>query len=145
MSGLLLFAEPWLRSFAWGGAGVVLVAMLAALTLVPAMLALIGRRIRPARTDREGHGFFYRISRFVQRRALPYAQLVDERFQLADAIGQSRVPATLVLDRDGRVLYRGGAFDESALAAFRAALAAKPAGGGGDVTGSTGRLDHAAR
>jgi peroxiredoxin len=84
------------------------------------------------------------VQSFVQRRALPYAQLVDERFQLADAIGQNRVPATLVLGRDGRVVYRGGAFDESALAAFRAALADKP-GGGGDATPSTGRLDHAAR
>jgi putative drug exporter of the RND superfamily len=70
MSGLLLFAEPWLHSFAYGGAGVVLVAMLAALTLVPAMLALFGRRLKPARTDREGHGFFYRVSRLVQRWAV---------------------------------------------------------------------------
>lgn len=63
------------------------------------------------------------VADFVRRRALPYSQLVDERFQLADAIGQSRVPATLVLDRDGRVVYRGGAFDEPALAALRAAIA----------------------
>jgi peroxiredoxin len=84
------------------------------------------------------------VASFVQRRALPYAQLVDERFQLADAIGQSRVPATLVLGRDGRVVYRGGAFDEAALAAFRAALAAPPSGGGG-VTAATGRPDRAAR
>jgi peroxiredoxin len=62
------------------------------------------------------------VAAFVQRRALPYAQLVDERFQLADALGQNRVPATLVLDRDGRVVYRGGVFDEAALAAFRRAL-----------------------
>lgn len=81
------------------------------------------------------------VASFVQRHALPYAQLVDERFKLADAIGQTRVPATLVLARDGRVVYRGGAFDEAALAAFRAALAAPPAG----VTGSTGRPDQAAR
>ena len=59
----------------------------------------------------------------MQRRALPYAQLVDERFQLADALGQNRVPATVVLDRQGRIVYRGGVFDEAALAAFRRALA----------------------
>jgi peroxiredoxin len=63
------------------------------------------------------------VAAFVQRHALPYAQLVDERFQLADSLGQSRVPATLVLDRDGRIVYRGGIFDEAALAAFRRALA----------------------
>jgi peroxiredoxin len=67
------------------------------------------------------------VAAFVARRALPYAQLVDERFQLADALGQSRVPATLVLDRDGRVVFRGGAFDESALSALRAAVQAGPA------------------
>jgi hypothetical protein len=49
--------------------------------------------------------------------------LVDERFQLADALGQNRVPATVVLDRKGRIVYRGGVFDEAALAAFRKALA----------------------
>jgi peroxiredoxin len=78
------------------------------------------------------------VAAFVQRRALPYAQLVDERFQLADALGQTRVPATLVLDRDGRVVYRGGSFDEAALAAFRRAL-----GDGGKS--STGPAPTAAR
>jgi peroxiredoxin len=71
------------------------------------------------------------VARFVQQRALPYAQLVDERFQLADALGQTRVPATVVLDRQGRIVYRGGLFDEAALAAFRRALA-----DGGENTGA---------
>lgn len=60
-----------------------------------------------------------RVADFVRRRGLPYAQLVDEEFHLADALGQTRVPATLVLDRDGRIAYRGAAFDEGALAALR--------------------------
>jgi len=46
----------------------------------------------------------------------------DGEFKLSDALGQRRVPATLVLDRGGRVVYSGGALDEQALAAFRAAL-----------------------
>jgi peroxiredoxin len=62
------------------------------------------------------------VADFVRRRGLPYAQLVDEQFRLADALGQSRVPATLVLDRAGRIVYRGGAFDDAALAALRAQL-----------------------
>ncbi len=78
------------------------------------------------------------VAAFVQRRALPYAQLVDEHFVLADALGQSRVPATVVLDRGGHIVYRGGAFDEAALAAFRRALA-------GGVTPATGRDRAAAR
>ncbi|HJW35640.1 MAG TPA: MMPL family transporter, partial [Actinomycetes bacterium] len=83
LGGLLAFAEPFLRSLAWGGIGVVLVAMVAAVTLVPALLGLWGRRIRPARVSRRGsgglkkrsgsppvdQGVFYRLSRLVQRYA----------------------------------------------------------------------------
>jgi RND superfamily putative drug exporter len=69
LCGLLAFAEPFLRSLAWGGIGVVLVAMLAAVTLVPALLGLWGRRFRPGRTARSDHGLFYRLSRLVQRAA----------------------------------------------------------------------------
>jgi hypothetical protein len=64
-----------------------------------------------------------RVDEFVQRRALPYVQLVDEDFRLADAIGARRVPATLVLDRGGRVVFRGDALDSAALAALRRAIA----------------------
>jgi peroxiredoxin len=58
----------------------------------------------------------------VHRRGLRYAQLVDEQLALADALGQKRLPATLVLDRKGRVVFTGGALDERALLALRAAL-----------------------
>jgi len=82
LCGLLAFAEPFLRSLAWGGIGVVLVALVAAVTLLPALLGLWGGRIRPGRTtggsgglmERSGsppvdwdHGAFYRLSRLVQR------------------------------------------------------------------------------
>ena len=74
LCGLLAFAEPFLRSLAWGGIGVVLVAMVAAVTLVPALLGLWGRRIKPGQTEGSGpagrgsdHGAFYRLSRLVQR------------------------------------------------------------------------------
>jgi peroxiredoxin len=62
------------------------------------------------------------VAEFVARRGLKYSQLVDEDFRLADALGQSRVPTTLVIDRDGRILFTGGTLDESALAAMRGAL-----------------------
>ncbi|MET0477524.1 MAG: MMPL family transporter, partial [Actinomycetota bacterium] len=74
LCGLLAFAEPFLRSLAWGGIGVVLVALVAAVTLVPALLGLWGRRIKPGQTEGSGpadrgsdHGAFYRLSRLVQR------------------------------------------------------------------------------
>jgi putative drug exporter of the RND superfamily len=69
LCGLLVFAEPFLRSLAWGGIGVVLVAMVAAVTLVPALLGILGRRIRPGRAGRSDQGLFYRLSRVVQRAA----------------------------------------------------------------------------
>jgi peroxiredoxin len=62
------------------------------------------------------------VAAFAHERGLDYARLVDEDFRLADALGQRRVPATLVVDRSGHVVYRGGALDAAGLAAFRAAL-----------------------
>jgi peroxiredoxin len=61
---------------------------------------------------------------FARKHRLPHEQLVDERFELADALGQQRVPATLVVDHTGRIVYRGGALDPAGLAAFRTALEA---------------------
>jgi peroxiredoxin len=63
------------------------------------------------------------VADFVRRRGLAYAQLIDEDFKLADAVGERRVPTTLVLNRQGRVIYTGGALDDAALSAFRAAIA----------------------
>jgi peroxiredoxin len=63
-----------------------------------------------------------KIAEFVASHSLRYPQLVDEQFRMADALGQRRVPATLVIDRSGRVTYEGGALDGAALAALRAAL-----------------------
>lgn len=63
-----------------------------------------------------------RVVDFARQRQLRYPQLVDEEFKLADALGQRRLPSTLVVDRAGRVVFSGGALDERALAAFRAAL-----------------------
>jgi peroxiredoxin len=63
-----------------------------------------------------------KAAEFARRRGLRYAQLVDDKMELADALGQKRLPATLVLDRQGRVVFSGGALDEKALAAFRSAI-----------------------
>ncbi len=49
-------------------------------------------------------------------------QFVDERFRFADALGEKRVPTTLVVDRRGRVVFAGAALDERALAALRTVL-----------------------
>jgi putative drug exporter of the RND superfamily len=71
LAGLLVFADPFLRSMAYGGGAVVLIDMLAAVTLLPALLGMWGHRVRPTRAGREtGTGLFASVSRVVQRRAL---------------------------------------------------------------------------
>jgi putative drug exporter of the RND superfamily len=76
--GLILFPINMLRSVGIGGVMVVLMAVLAALTILPAMLSILGTRINafPVRIPRfwkrresqaEHHGFWYRLSHFVMR------------------------------------------------------------------------------
>jgi peroxiredoxin len=67
-----------------------------------------------------------KVAEFARRRGLHYAQLVDEDFAFADALGQRRVPGTLVIDRDGRIVFQGEALDEKSLDALRRAIAASP-------------------
>ena len=95
--GLFAFGEPVLRSFAVAGIGVVLFAMAAAVTLLPAIVGLFGARIKPSHA-RPGHdGYFHRQSRFVQRHAVATVVVVGlllvavalpfghARFQVSDA------------------------------------------------------------
>jgi hypothetical protein len=67
------------------------------------------------------------VAAFARSRGLGYARWVDQDFHFADALGERRIPATLVVDRAGRIVYRGGSLDAPAIAAFRRALAATPA------------------
>jgi peroxiredoxin len=65
------------------------------------------------------------VDAFVRRRGVRYPQLLDEDFRLADALGQRDIPATLVVDRSGRIVYRGDALDGAGLDAFRKTLDAR--------------------
>lgn len=67
LASLLVFPDPFLRSMGLAGVGVVAVVVAAAVTLLPALLALVGHRIPPAKPVGE-HGAFARIARAVQRR-----------------------------------------------------------------------------
>jgi RND superfamily putative drug exporter len=75
LAGLLVFDSSGLRSLAVGGIGVVLVAVVAGVTLLPALLMVAGRRIRPARV-RQGHGAFWHLAGWVRRRAVPIVIVV---------------------------------------------------------------------
>ena len=70
MSGLFVFGIPLLTSFGIAGLGVVLLCMAAAVTLLPATLAVVGRRIKPLEPAEDSEGRFYGLARWVQRRPL---------------------------------------------------------------------------
>jgi RND superfamily putative drug exporter len=70
LAGLLVFPDSFLRSMGLAGIAVVAVVVTAAITLLPALLALAGRRISPAPARAFQTGAFLRIARLVQRRPL---------------------------------------------------------------------------
>ena len=75
LAGLLVFNDSLFRSLAAGGIGVTVIAVLAALTLTPALLGAYGHRIRPAQPPSD-HGFFARLARWVHRRPIPVVLVV---------------------------------------------------------------------
>ena len=84
LASLLVFPQRFLYSMGLGGALVVLFAALISLTVLPAVLTMLGTRVdagapkflqRRAEADTrpDQSGFWYRLSRFVMRRPLPVA------------------------------------------------------------------------
>lgn len=76
MSGMFVFQEPMMTSFGIGGLSAVVFSMVAALTLLPALLGMVGARIKPAKLLPPGTGAFFRLSSVVQRFALPVVIVV---------------------------------------------------------------------
>jgi thiol-disulfide isomerase/thioredoxin len=60
-----------------------------------------------------------KVRTFATERRLAYAQLVDPEFRFTDTLGERQVPATLVVDRMGHIVFRGRALDADSLEAFR--------------------------
>lgn len=86
LASLLVFPQRFLYSMGLGGALVALFAALISLTVLPAVLTLLGTRVnagapkflqRRATADAkpDESGFWYRLSRFVMRRPAPVATL----------------------------------------------------------------------
>ena len=71
LSALFIFDDPTFRAIGAAGVAVVVVALLAGLTLVPALLAVVGRRIRLGRVLPPDRGFFSGLAAAVQRRPEP--------------------------------------------------------------------------
>ncbi|HEY8472923.1 MAG TPA: MMPL family transporter [Natronosporangium sp.] len=153
LAGLMVFNDPFLRSMGLAGAGVVVVDMIAAVTLMPALLALVGKRIKPAK-PRTGTGVFARVARGVQRRpvltllvtAAAMVTLAGPVIDMQLAQGDPRMLPTSTDARqlwdelgthfpaetgpgDIQVLASTAADDDPALARLRDTMAALPAVG----------------
>lgn len=87
LAGLLVFPDPFLRGVGMAGTVVVAVDMVAALTLLPAMLRLWGHRIPAARAKAREGRVFARVAAAVGRR--PVVVLVV----LVAALGVAAAPA----------------------------------------------------
>lgn len=86
MASLLVFPQNFLRSLAFGGIAAVVVAMVGALTILPAVLRLLGRRIdagrmpwarrRPVAVVGSDHGAWARLGHSVMRRPVAYLVVI---------------------------------------------------------------------
>jgi trehalose monomycolate/heme transporter len=84
LASLLLFPEVFLRSMGYGGVATVLVDMLAAVTVMPALLSVLGRRVNALRVRSavaRPHGAaptggWYRLARVVMRRPAVFAAVI---------------------------------------------------------------------
>jgi RND superfamily putative drug exporter len=86
VASLILFPESFLRSMGYGGVAVVLVDVVASLTVLPALLAVLGPRVDALRVSIPGwlrrrerasttaeHGGWFRLAHSVMRRPVAYA------------------------------------------------------------------------
>jgi trehalose monomycolate/heme transporter len=84
LTSLMLFPEDFLRSMGYGGVATVAVDLLAALTVLPALLAVLGHRVNALRVRRSVHrpitdeasGGWYRLANSVMRRPLVYVAVI---------------------------------------------------------------------
>jgi RND superfamily putative drug exporter len=76
LSALLVFPQFFLRSFAYAGIATTALAVVAAVVVLPALLAVLGTKVNRFRVLRGSmevtdHGFWYRLSQFVMARPWP--------------------------------------------------------------------------
>src|SRR6185295_1898889 len=84
LTSLMLFPEDFLRSMGFGGVATVAVDMLAALTVLPALFAVLGPKVNALRIRRsvyrpvrdEAGGAWYRLAHSVMRRPAVYATVI---------------------------------------------------------------------
>jgi trehalose monomycolate/heme transporter len=83
LSSLMLFPEVFLRSMGYGGVATVAVDVIAAVTVLPALLAVLGHRVNALRVrksvgapPKDADGAWYRFARTVMRRPVAFAGVI---------------------------------------------------------------------
>lgn len=112
MLALAFFPQYFLRTFALAGVGVVVFAVLGAITALPAMLNLLGDRVNKGKVLRgdltpKSTGPWEKLSRFVMRRPLPILFVVILALGGLTSIGQTArfgLVDDRVLPRDNAVV-----------------------------------------
>lgn len=153
--GMLVFPLDFLRSLALAGLAVVVVSIILALTLVPALLALLGERINRKPLREAGpveESRLYRVARVVQRRpalcALPVIGLLlvlgSPILGLKMGLPDDRVLPTSASSRQVGDLLRDR-FDNNATATVHIVVVApNPGGSLGDLRTYTAELSKVA-
>ena len=82
LGALVVFPLGFLRSFAYAGVAVVLIAGVTAVVVLPALLAVLGPKVNSLRIFRrqrqvdDEHGFWARLANLVMRRPIPFVATV---------------------------------------------------------------------
>ena len=83
LTSLMLFPEVFLRSMGYGGVATVAVVVIAAVTVLPALLAVLGHRVNALRVrksvgaaPKEDGGAWYRLAHSVMRRPVAFASVI---------------------------------------------------------------------
>ena len=83
LTSLMLFPEVFLRSMGYGGVATVAVDVIAAVTVLPALLAVLGHRVNALRVrksvgaaPKEDDGAWYRLAHSVMRRPVAFASVI---------------------------------------------------------------------
>jgi len=83
LTSLMLFPEVFLRSMGYGGVATVAVDVIAAVTVLPALLAVLGHRVNALRVrksvgaaPKDADGAWYRLARIVMRRPVAFAAVI---------------------------------------------------------------------
>jgi len=156
LSALLVFPLYFLRSFAYAGIAVVVMAAAASLLSLPAVLALLGRRVDKLQLWRRrsrvvGEGFWHRVATWVMRRPISIATAVIALLLLLGApfLGaEFALPDERVLPPDAPArqvseeLQRDFASNESDAFGVVAAVGQSPEQRASDIDGFAQRLSR---